>query len=539
MVFDPTKMSMEQLQTIANRNYPGIAMYARDVNLQPEFADKYTQGQIIREKAFTDASCRFMGMVTTHRYVILSNHMTNLGPFEKGTNWGLHIANAGSHFKVMGKHTFNGKTGIFLLHLPDDESWKVWRNAEFSIDSELYKMAVQRFTAKCCAEIVPELATTQWLDRCSFPLGMNDNGEFWPLEDAPEAETTAVPREDAREIMRERYRGCLLGGAVGDALGYPVEFIREDAIWDEYGDQGIQTLDQAGAPARISDDTQMTLFAANAIVYANQNKKPIEKCLWLAYREWLGTQGESLHVKDPENPAMWIYRDRRLHARRAPGITCLNAIRTRHDGGTMHKSINGSKGCGTVMRAAPFGLAVSAAASYGDGSAAVHKMAACDAALTHGHELAWASSSILAQMIYYIVQQHPEREYRLEEVIPHVNFPGDQIAHELLERAVELARNPAVSDLDGIHQLGEGWIAEEALAIAVFCAVRYQDNFAAAIRAAVNHKGDSDSTGAICGNILGAWLGKEAVEAAFDLNCLELRDLIEKMADQLFEEVEK
>ncbi len=221
-------------------------------------------------------------------------------------------------------------------------------------------------------------------------------------------------------------------------------------------------------------------------------------------------------MNDPNSPTMWIYRDKRLHALRAPGNSCLNAIRTSPTGGTMQQPVNNSKGCGTVMRAAPFGLAASA--GRGDGTLAVHKMAACDAALTHGHELAWASSSLLAQIIYYIVQQYPDRGYRLELVIPHVRCPGDETARQLLERAVKLALNPAVSDLDGIHALGEGWVAEEALAIAVFCAVRYQNDFAAAIRAAVNHKGDSDSTGAICGNILGAWLGKEAVEQAFDLD---------------------
>ena len=93
-------------------------------------------------------------------------------------------------------------------------------------------------------------------------------------------------------------------------------------------------------------------------------------------------------------------------------------------------------------------------------------------------------------------------------------------------------------DLEGIHQLGEGWVADEALAIAVFCAVRYQNDFAAAIRAAVNHKGDSDSTGAICGNILGAWLGEEAVKQAFDLNCLELADVIRTIADDLYQSTE-
>ena len=87
--------------------------------------------------------------------------------------------------------------------------------------------------------------------------------------------------------------------------------------------------------------------------------------------------------------------------------------------------------------------------------------------------------------------------------------------------------------------LGEGWVAEEALAIAVFCAVRYQDDFAKAIRVSVNHKGDSDSTGAICGNLLGAWLGKENVAEAFDLNDLELCDVIETIAEDLYTATQK
>ncbi len=212
--------------------------------------------------------------MTTHRYVILSNHMGDLSPFEHGTRWGLHGAKKDSHFKVLGQHTCANKTGIFLLHLPDDESWKLWQQMEFSIDGALYQKAVQRFAAKCGEPPVPELATQEWLNRCAFPLGMSSNGQFWPLEAAPEP-----PRRGSQEEMLDRYRGCLLGGAVGDALGYPVEFMREDAIRAKYGPMGIQTLEQAGSPALISDDTQMTLFAANAIVYANQQKKPLGDCL--------------------------------------------------------------------------------------------------------------------------------------------------------------------------------------------------------------------------------------------------------------------
>lgn len=351
----------------------------------------------------------------------------------------------------------------------------------------------------------------------------------------------AGPGLDAFQVMRSRYEGCLLGGAVGDALGYPVEFLKEAAIRAEYGPQGIRTLAQAGRPAVISDDTQMTLFAANAIVCREQLGGELMKSLWTAYCEWLGTQGDTSRMDDPGHPQMWVYNEPKMHARRAPGNTCLAAIRNSPHGGSIQQPVNGSKGCGAVMRAAPFGLAVNAREAFGDGAVGVYKMAVEDAALTHGHPMAWASSCALAQMIYHIVQQRPGRDYRLEEVVPMSFFHMDPAVNgqlqALLRRAVQLAQDKKVSDLDGIHALGEGWVAEEALAIAVFCAVRYQDDFAAAIRAAVNHSGDSDSTGAICGNILGAWLGRDAVETAFDLNDLELREVIVKMADQLYDAV--
>lgn len=543
MRYDPTYMTKEQLQAVADNMYPGIALFARDMNLPEELARRYTPGLIIREKAFTDASNRFMGMVTTHRYVILSNHMVDLSQFEQGTHWGLHVAQKGSHFKVLGQHSHQGKTGIFLLHLPDDERWRLWQTAEFSMDQQLYEMAVQRFTQKCTQLPVPELTQTAWLDRCAFPVGMSDDGVFWPLEDdaeakaavlSPKAESPTPPpaASDPREVKRGRFLGCLLGGAVGDALGYPVEFLWEDTIREKYGAAGIQTLAQAGHPALVSDDTQMTLFAANAIVYTSRQGGSLRENLWKAYREWLGTQGDTSRMDDPDHPSMWVYREPRMHARRAPGNSCLSAICYSPHGGAMEKPVNNSKGCGTVMRAAPFGLA---SRTYGG----AEEMAAADAALTHGHPLAWSSSELLAKLISWVVHEHPDRgTYRLEDVIPHLGKGRDPAAYALVNRAAALALDPLVSDLDGIHALGEGWVAEEALAIAVFCAVRYQDDFAAAIRAAVNHKGDSDSTGAICGNIMGAWLGKEAVEAAFDLDALELRDVIEKMATELFEVVE-
>ena len=88
-------------------------------------------------------------------------------------------------------------------------------------------------------------------------------------------------------------------------------------------------------------------------------------------------------------------------------------------------------------------------------------------------------------------------------------------------------------DLDCIHELGEGWVAEETLAIAVFCALRHEHDFEAGIVAAVNHNGDSDSTGAVCGNILGARLGFSGIPAKYTER-LELLDVIEGFADDLY-----
>ncbi|MBM6869265.1 ADP-ribosylglycohydrolase family protein [Pseudoflavonifractor phocaeensis] len=329
---------------------------------------------------------------------------------------------------------------------------------------------------------------------------------------------------------QDAFFGCLLGGAVGDALGYPVEFMNEASIYSRFGPDGIQRLDQAGQPALISDDTQMTLFAAEGILYAKAAGTALHKALWTAYLEWLGTQGDQSRM-DPEHPKTTLYREPRLHARRAPGNTCLASLHHSRHGGTPEEPVNNSKGCGTVMRAAPFGLA------YPEPEQAFQS-AVCDGALTHGHPLGYLSSGGLALMVREIVYGASQGE-RLEAVLLRGAERGDGDFRALLlpdiRRAVELALDPAVSDLEGVHALGQGWVAEEALYIAVFCAVRHQDDFCAALRAAVNHKGDSDSTGAVCGNILGAWLGREGVEAAFNLKDLELADVIVETAQTLFQ----
>lgn len=171
--------NIQAIEKVINEIFPGLMMFVRDVNLPQELGAKYKAGMIIKEKGFTDASCRIGGMVTSHRYAILSNHMGDFRPFEHGTNWGLFVAQHDAHFKVLDIYEYQGKTQITLLHLPDDERWKLFENVQLSMEEELISTCRQRFESKYSMEVIPELATDEWLARCQFPLGFSNQGDLF------------------------------------------------------------------------------------------------------------------------------------------------------------------------------------------------------------------------------------------------------------------------------------------------------------------------------------------------------------------------
>lgn len=163
-----------------------------------------------------------------------------------------------------------------------------------------------------------------------------------------------------------RCRGCLLGGAVGDALGAPVEFKTYAQIVAQFGTGGIRDFAPAyGRVGAITDDTQMTLFTAEGLLrayvrYAQRGICHIPTVVHHAYLRWLKTQGESPNL-EPQVDLNWqVATDGRLinvpalWSNRAPGNTCLSALRNAKQIG--EPATNNSKGCGTVMRVAPVGL---------------------------------------------------------------------------------------------------------------------------------------------------------------------------------------
>lgn len=116
----------EGLEAALNDMLPGLTNHVRDVNLDPGVAALYKPGMIIWDKAFIGASKRLGGLATTHRFSIFSNHMVDISEYEQGTNWGLCVADHESHFKVLDVYEYEGKTQITLLHLLDDDRWRIF-----------------------------------------------------------------------------------------------------------------------------------------------------------------------------------------------------------------------------------------------------------------------------------------------------------------------------------------------------------------------------------------------------------------------------
>lgn len=358
------------------------------------------------------------------------------------------------------------------------------------------------------------------------------------------------------ESLKDKIVGCMVGGAVGDALGYAVEFDSREQIIRRYGSRGITRyeIDPASGKALISDDTQMSLFtAAGCLLGITRGccrgiMGALHYYCRYTYLNWLYTQTHRyrelpMHLEhgstsDPRVDT-WLMRVPQLYSRRAPGNTCLSALEEMKEN---REPVNDSCGCGGVMRTAPITLVYAGEGRRGGHEAA--REAASAARLTHQHPMGYLPSAFLSYLLDAVLARDSHGKGVMEECVNEAmkNFEEYEMGDEreknyadgllhLMKEALAFAKSD-YADQVGIAKLGEGWTGHEALAIAVFCALRHEDSFEDAVVAAVNHDGDSDSTGAVCGNIMGAFLGRRAIPSYYTAS-LELLDVIEEMAEDV------
>ncbi|MEI8355050.1 MAG: ADP-ribosylglycohydrolase family protein [Deltaproteobacteria bacterium] len=353
------------------------------------------------------------------------------------------------------------------------------------------------------------------------------------IKDAPGTDTSV-----------DKLLGCLLGGAVGDALGWPVEFMTLEEIRKKYGPEGICDFSEAlGGVGAITDDTQMTLFTAEGLLREFRRSKETgvqpdyPTAVYRAYLRWLYTQGEI--PRDPK------FRDSldgdllkvpALYHRRAPGNTCLSALISGKMG-TVARPVNTSKGCGGIMRVAPVGLfcaAISTSGKQRTTAKFAFELGCNVAAITHGHPLGYLPAGYQASLISSLVSGKSLEEALSDAMLILVDRPEYEkstlaaMISRALRRSIKETPSP-----ETLERLGGGWVADEALVMSLYCALASKGDFVKGVRLAVNHSGDSDSTGSITGNILGAMMGKGAILEEW-LAKLELREVTEGMGKGLF-----
>ena len=334
----------------------------------------------------------------------------------------------------------------------------------------------------------------------------------------------------------EYYTGCILGGAIGDALGAPIEFLNLSQIIDRYGENGVtQYVEYPNSTGEITDDTQMLLFTAEGLLRATNRMisrgvgGSYTKICHKSYQRWLQTQQDWYAPPIPSDLMDgWLIKQKGLYKRRAPGTTCLSALSSGNCG-RIQEPINNSKGCGGIMRIAPVGLIC-----YNNQNQAF-TLGAELAAITHTHPSGYLSAGALASIIALLNNGKSLSAAIDQTKQTLITWDDHQETLSAIDKALNLFENTKPT-YENVEKVGRGWVAEEALSISLYCALHHEHDFESAINLAINHGGDSDSTGSITGNIVGLINGEGSIPKSWIEN-LQMEDIIRQIAIDLYTEM--
>ncbi len=291
----------------------------------------------------------------------------------------------------------------------------------------------------------------------------------------------------------------LFGLALGDALGWPVEFLTLAEIRTRFGRDGILELPD---PALYTDDTQLTVAVAEALIEAGQ-----------------GTTDEIMQAMGRQF-VKWFHSP---DSTRAPGNACLRGIARYEQGVAWHESGDPeSKGCGSVMRVAAVGYL------YQDNLHRLSEVARATSLITHRHPTAIAASLAAAYLVKLALDGEAPASY-LSRIYALTTGLSDDLEQALRRVGHVIGWGDEVA---AMRHIGDGWISEEAVALALYCVMRHPDDYVAAVRRGANSNGDSDSIASIAGGILGARLGIEAIPPVWQARC-ENRTYLLILAERL------
>lgn len=340
--------------------------------------------------------------------------------------------------------------------------------------------------------------------------------------------------------QQDKFRACLLGGALGDALGYPIADMTGEEINHQFGPEGLSKLlvDPTMQKAPISATTQLTLFTATALLQGQTRlatrgaRSPYTYYLWQAYKEWLYSQVGQFPVPGDHNNS-WMLNLVDLFQVRSPEATCVQALE-QAQAGSIDQPFNDSQAEGGVIRVAPIGLFfIDRELSPKE----VADLAGQAAALTHGHPLAYLPAAFHA----YLINTVASLDLYLEEAVLQAkvviaDLYGDESQLDLLFQKIDQAMDLSdyhMNDQEALDQIGQAKTGDIALASAIYCALKYQTDFKQALVTAANFTAAKSATAALTGQILGAKFGMPVLAQEW-LDQVELSPIIEEVADDLY-----
>jgi len=305
----------------------------------------------------------------------------------------------------------------------------------------------------------------------------------------------------------DRAIGCMLGGAGGDSLGAAVEFISHAEILKRYGPNGVQDLQPAFRlpPGVITDDTQQAHAVAEGLILSaldGNSTESIRGRVWNELKRWHLTQS------DPRE-------------NRSPGGTSMGSLSGQRSG-TLKDPLNNSDSCGSVMRVHPVGIAFAGKPDE------AFRIGMEVSVLTHGGSEAVTAGGAMAALISSLCDGST-----LDEGLAVLRLLINRIGRSTLPITTSVLDLPVgANERRNMDNIGSGWDADDALAMGIYAARCFPTDYLEGVRFAVNHSGDSDSTGSMAGAILGATLGPGAVPRQWR-DCLEGRATLTRVARAL------
>jgi poly(ADP-ribose) glycohydrolase ARH3 len=303
--------------------------------------------------------------------------------------------------------------------------------------------------------------------------------------------------------LKSKFRGALLGVAVGDALGAPLE----GSAWVNRAQ--LERLRENPGPLRYTDDTHMTIGVAESLIAARGfDGAHMAKTFARNYHQepWRGYgPGPPQVFRLLEEGAAWDQAGRAMF------------------GGA------GSFGNGAAMRATPVGLAF-----HSDATTTAY-VAGQSALITHAHELgmdgAVAQSCAVGLLVREVESGHVDAASLLSHVATHVSTP---LFIDKLEQVGLLLSAGQVAPEEAVSRLGNGIAAHEAVPVALYAFLRYPDSFADAVLFAIGLGGDTDTIGSMAAALAGAYLGEAAIPAGWR-DGVEGGPLLQRLADDLLD----